>query len=245
MVSDSEYNHYMSKISGRGGTGNEMDQVLAAAARLQGILKDAVLVGGTAASAHAGHRLSLDADHELTDLRERFDQVLDALESTDGWATARVKRPVLILGNLDGIDTGIRQLIRQQPLEVQEFEAAGKRLRIPTLEEMLRIKAWLILRRNATRDFLDFVALADKLGPTAAEVAIGIDHYYRDQRGSGGSRISTQLAKQLADPAPYDLSEVDLSSYRKLVEKWRDFGRVAAACRQIATQMLASRAKGN
>ena len=35
----------------------------------------------------------------------------------------------------------------------------GTRLVVPTEAEMLRIKAVLILKRNATRDYLDFVAL--------------------------------------------------------------------------------------
>jgi len=33
---------------------------------------------------HAGHRVSLDDDHVLTDLRERFDDVLGHLEEQDG-----------------------------------------------------------------------------------------------------------------------------------------------------------------
>jgi hypothetical protein len=38
-----------------------------------------VLIGGSAAAGYAGHRMSVDADHVLTDLRERFDQVLAEL----------------------------------------------------------------------------------------------------------------------------------------------------------------------
>ncbi len=49
----------------------EWEQALSAAARLQRIFPDAVLVGGTAAGLHAGHRTSRDADHVLTDLRSR------------------------------------------------------------------------------------------------------------------------------------------------------------------------------
>ena len=45
------------------------------AARLQRILPDAVLVGGTASAIHAEHRFSRDADHVLTDLRHRFNEV--------------------------------------------------------------------------------------------------------------------------------------------------------------------------
>jgi hypothetical protein len=95
----------------------DWELVLSAAAHLQRILPDAVLVGGTASAMHAGHRFSRDADHVLTDLRVHFDDVLAQLESVAGWKTARVQRPVQILGNLDGIETGVRQLIREQPLE--------------------------------------------------------------------------------------------------------------------------------
>ena len=63
---------------------HELDAVLEAAAKLQELVPDAVLVGGTAAVLHAGHRESLDDDHVVADLRERFDAVLATLEETDG-----------------------------------------------------------------------------------------------------------------------------------------------------------------
>ena len=96
------------------------ESVLRAAARLQELVPDAVLVGGTAAAHHAGHRISFDDDHVVAGLNQRFDHVLGALEESEGWVTARVKRPVLILGSLDGVETGVRNLIRQRPLEVEE-----------------------------------------------------------------------------------------------------------------------------
>ena len=58
----------------------DWDRVLSAAAHLQRILPGAVLTGGTAAAIFAGHRVSTDADHVLTDLRTRFDGVLADLE---------------------------------------------------------------------------------------------------------------------------------------------------------------------
>jgi len=73
------------------------EQVLASLCRLQKVLPDAVLVGGTASALYAGHRFSFDHDHVLPDLRERFDAILAELESVAGWETARVKRPILIL----------------------------------------------------------------------------------------------------------------------------------------------------
>jgi hypothetical protein len=215
------------------------DDVLAASARLQHLLPDAVLVGGSAAALHAEHRVSFDDDHVLDDLRSRFDEVLEHLEVADGWVTARVKRPVLILGSLDGIETGVRQLVRRRPLDVEQLGVPGGTIRIPVVEEMLRVKAWLVLRRNATRDYLDVVALAERLGlGAAAAVLVELDEYYEDQQGAGGRRVATQLAKQLADPAPYDLSEVDLRHYRELAPRWRRWDAVRDACRDLAVRMV-------
>ncbi len=216
----------------------EFGDVLAAAAHLQELFDDAVLVGDTAAAVHAAHRVSYEADHVLTDLRDRFDALLDALETTDGWATARVTRPVLVLGRLDGIETGIRQLIRRRPLEVEVVDVDGSTVRIPTLAETTRIKAWLVLRRNAVRDHIDLVALADRLRDDAPRVLLHLDEYYEDQLGRGGQRVATQLARQLSDPRPYDLDDVDLSRYRRLVPRWRSWSAVADACRDLGAAML-------
>ena len=216
-----------------------LDEVLQAAARLQELVPDTVLVGGTAAAYHAHHRVSLDDDHVLADLRGRFDEVLGALEDTQGWVTARVKRPVLILGRLDGIETGIRNLIRARPLEIESVRIGVRTLRVPTLAEITRIKAWLCLMRNATRDYVDFAALSDRLGEEqAARVVLQLDDYYEDQVGPDGRRVATQAVKQLAEPRPGDLSDVDLRSYRSLDARWHDFGAVADACRRVALRAL-------
>lgn len=217
----------------------EFKAVLEAAARLQELVPDAVLVGGTAAAHHAGHRVSLDDDHVVAGLRHRFAEVLAALEDTDGWVTARVKRPVLILGRLDGVETGIRNLIRRRALEVETVAIGQRTLQVPTLEEIARIKAWLCLMRNATRDYLDFAALADLLGEAAAaRVVATMDDYYADQLGPIGRRVATQVAKQLAQPRPDDLSDVDLACYRKLDRRWQDWGAVRDVCRRVAVRVL-------
>ena len=149
--------------------GPHWEDLLRSAARLQRIVPDAVLVGGTAAAVHAGHRRSFDHDHVVADLRDRFDQVLAALEDTDGEVTARERRPVMVLGSLDGVETGVRNLIRTRPLEVQQVTIApGTVLRVPTLPEMLRIKAWLVLKRNATRDHLDVAVDTVDSSPTGS-----------------------------------------------------------------------------
>lgn len=216
----------------------DWDRVIAAAARLQQIVPDAVLVGGTAAALHAHHRVSFDDDHVVRDLKDRFDRVLGDLEDTNHWVTARVTRPVQVLGSLDGVDTGVRNLIRRRPLEVEMHDTPAGPVRVPTLAEMTRIKAWLVLMRNATRDYLDLVALAARLGPDAARVLVGLDAWYADQIGPGGGRVATQLARQLASPAPYDLSAVDLRRYRRLEARWQDWSAVADACRAHAVAML-------
>ena len=77
----------------------DWELVLSSAARLQRILPDAVLVGGTASAIHAGQRFSNDADHVLTDFRYRFDEVLAQLESVAGWKTARVQQLQVQLAN--------------------------------------------------------------------------------------------------------------------------------------------------
>ncbi|MHB1765118.1 MAG: hypothetical protein ACYCS1_06235 [Gammaproteobacteria bacterium] len=168
---------------------------------------------------HAEHRFSREADHVLTDLRSRFENVLKELESVAGWKTARVQRPVQIRGSLDGIETGIRQLIRDEPLATTVVNYHGIKVTVPTEGEMLRIKGVLILKRNATRDYLDFVALADHMGDDPA------------RRGSPG--IYPWGQRRLA--FPYDLEETELSEYKNLDLRWHDWNSVKAACAHIAT----------
>jgi hypothetical protein len=217
----------------------EWEQVLTAAAHLQQIFPDAVLVGGTASALAAHHRVSRDADHVLTNLRERFDEVLRQLESVAGWQTARVQRPVQILGNLDGIETGVRQLIRQEPLETRQLQHEGLTITVPTDAEMLRIKAVLILKRNATRDYLDFVALQDHLGEAATVEAMrSFDRLY--PQPSGQSALQ-QLLVQLAEPHPYDLEETRLAEYKQLAPRWHDWEVVRAACARCAVILFDKR----
>lgn len=198
---------------------------------MQRIPPDAVLVGGTASAIHAEHRFSRDTDHVLPDLRLRFDQILAQLESVAGWKTARVKRPVQIPGSLDGIETGVRQLIREAPLETMVLDYHGERLTVPTEDEILRIKGVLILKRNATRDYLDFVALADYLGDTRAARALqSFDKLYQQENKESPLQ---QLQVQLANAVPYDLEDTQLSEYKNLSPRWHDWHVVKAACAHI------------
>ena len=210
----------------------EWDAVLSAAAGLQGHIPDAVLVGGTASAIFAAHRTSKDADHVLPDLREKFDVILAMLESVAGWKLARVIKPVLILGSLDGVDTGIRQLIRDEPLETKEVFISGHKIVVPTEEEILRIKGALILKRNATRDYVDFAALAYFLGgAVTAQAFRRFDDLYPQKSGQSPAQ---QLCLQLSDPRPFDLQGIDLSFYKNLAERWKTWEAVKAQCNESA-----------
>jgi hypothetical protein len=220
--------------------GDVLPAVLDSAARLQELVPDAVLVGGSAAALYAGHRDSFDHDHVLTDLHDRFDLVLEALESEGEWVTNRVRPGKLILGRLGDIEAGVRQLIRTRPLETTEITLpTGRSLRVPTPDETLRIKAFLVVRRNQTRDYLDVVALADRYGPThAVRVLTDIDDYYSDQH-AGGDGVAAQVARQLADPRPADVSvTTQLGAYRNLAPRWTDWGEVRRMCRTLAAAMI-------
>ena len=220
---------------------SELVRVLESAARLQEVVPDAVLVGGSAAALWASHRTSFDHDHVLQDLSDRFEAVLEAIEATDGWVTNRVSPGKIILGELGGIESGVRQLIRTRPLEVAEVSLpSGQVLRVPTPDETLRIKGYLIVRRNQVRDYLDVAALSDKYGIAhAADVLGHIDDYYSDQRGPGPEGVASQLARQLADPKPADARTIgQLGRYKDLDARWADWGNVTGVCRSLAVEMV-------
>lgn len=209
----------------------DWELLLAAERHLQHLLPEAVLVGGTAAALHAQHRRSHDGDHVVEDLRARFDEVLGRLEAVAGWQTDRVQRPVLILGRLDGIQTGIRQLRRTRPLETEVI--AG--LRVPTLAEMARIKAWLLATRYTVRDYLDTVVLFERLGDKGVMAAMAsFDNLYAQL--SGASPLA-EVAERLAAAAPTDAPEVDLKGYRGLVAPWNEWSHVVERGRHFAGVM--------
>ncbi len=215
-----------------GETLSDWEALLAAERHLQALVEGSVLVGGTAAALHAGHRVSLDGDHVVMDLRERFDEVLADLEAAAGWQTSRVRRPVLILGQLDGVLTGIRQLRRVQPLETEEI--AG--LRVPTLAEMARIKAWLLATRSTTRDYLDAVVLFERLGEEEVREALRrLDELYPQPSGAS---VLAEVVERLGSARPVDAGEIDLASYRGLRPPWNDWQHVTSRGRLWA-QVLA------
>jgi hypothetical protein len=110
---------------------------------------------------------------------------------------------------------------------------------VPTAEETMRVKGFLLVRRNQTRDYLDVAALADRYGiDAAAGVLAHVDDYYADQHG-GGRGVAAQVARQLGDPQPADASTIrQLGTYRNLAPRWHDWQEVRGACRELAAAML-------
>lgn len=147
----------------------------------------------------------------------------------------------MVLDELGGIETGVRQLIRRRPLEVIDVDLGDAgHVRVPTPDETLRIKGYLVVRRNQTRDYLDVVALADRSGiEHAAQVLAHLDDYYGDQRPPEVHGVATQLVRQLSDPHPKDSrTTTQLANYKALDEKWWEWSRVVEACRQLAVTIV-------
>lgn len=218
-----------------------LERVLTSAAELQRVVPDAVLVGDSAAALHAGHRDSFDHDHVLSDLVERYESVLEAVEATDGWATSvRASRPPFtIMGSLGGVEAGLRQMRRIRPLETCAVEVSeGATVVAPTAPEALRVKAFLVVQRNVVRDYLDVVALADHLGrDRAVEILADIDSYYDDRSGQAGS-VLTSLVISLASPEPRDPDVTkELPRYKRLDPRYHKWSDVVEACQSLALEL--------
>lgn len=190
-----------------------------------------VAVGGTAVAMYAKHRVSLDVDFVSPLLAERFDDVENALLGMSDFSIARVRRPVLILGSLDGDEIGLRQLRRAEPLDAVEVDG----LWIPTLAELLRVKAYLLADRRAVRDFIDVCALVRTAGLEAALSAMeSFDALY-----GGVSTAGPLLAfAEAAHDQPVDLDDFDPVSWRSLAPAYRDIERVLAEVRRFAVSAV-------
>ena len=112
----------------------------------------------------------------------------------------------------------------------------------PTADDMLRVKAYLVVQRNQVRDYLDVVALADHLGPTRTHEALSvIDDYYDDRSGEHGS-VLTSLVMHLADPSPRDdVVTRELHRYKRLDGRWHDWRAVVSACEALAMDLAEGR----
>ena len=128
----------------------------------------------------------------------------------------------MVLGNVNKIAAGLRNQRRSVPLEtIEVLVQDGRRLRLPTIEETLRIKTFLVVDRNATRDYLDVAALSDHIGLTKSAAAL------------------ERMNELYAEPDPYDLTDIDLSEYKGIVAPWNNWRAVQAQCASLAAALIA------
>lgn len=120
-------------------------------------------------------------------------------------------------------------------MEVEEIELpSGHHVTIPTIEEALRIKAFLLVNRNFDRDYVDVVALSDRLGAdTAANVLSNIDSYYPEFNGAVGDQLLEKLSSPQPEPNPHH----DLWETRNLSSTYSE-EYVSHACKTLAERMM-------
>lgn len=190
-----------------------------------------VAVGGTAVALYAKHRVSLDVDFVSPLLSARFDDVENALLAMDDFSIAKVRRPVLILGSLDGDEIGIRQLRRSEPLDAVERDG----LWVPTLAELLRVKAYLLSDRRAVRDFIDVCALLRTAG--LEESLAAMESFNGLYGGLSAAGALTAFAEAAHDQ-PVDQEDVDLESWRSLDPAYRNLAGVIDEVRAFAIRAI-------
>lgn len=198
-------------------------------ARLAGL--SPVAVGGTAAALHCQHRFSLDVDVVTAQLNTRFDEVKANLAAWEGWRTNRLNPPVLILGEHGGVELGVRQLRRAVPLHTTRLSE----LVIPTAAEMLRVKAFLMTERRATRDYVDVAALAHHLGPEASARALRV---FNLVYGPRAPQTWVSAFAEACEAEPIDAATVSLAAYKGLRAPFTDWRFVADECRKPGRALL-------
>jgi hypothetical protein len=213
----------------------ELVEVIRVGVRANHEVPGSVALGGAVCALFAQHRASIDIDFVLTDLTDRFQEVREHLFALPGWQEARFRVPVLILGSLDGIEVGYRQLRRSMPLETQEVETPDGTLLIPTLEELLRIKAFLAYERNYTRDFVDFAELSCLLEPPQVVEALRT----LDEKSQWEKQPSMilEITKTLLRPDPHDRETYGFETLRLLHPKLKTWDEVAAQCHEIGKRL--------
>jgi heme transporter len=124
---------------------------------------------------------------------------------------------------------------RHSPVETTHVQLpTGDRLQIPTGAETLRLKGYLIMSRNSSRDYADFAELVDTMdAENAAVVLAGMDRYYSGQ-SSRRQWVASQLVRRLADPHP---SDADNDGWPESDTK-ADWDSVRQRCLAVAVAML-------
>jgi len=98
--------------------------------------------------------------------------------------------------------------------------------------EIFRIKAVLVLKRNAERDYVDFAALGTKMPARSGIGAMrGFDELHPQPAGESALQ---QLLAQLSDAGPYDKSLLEKVRYNPLQGYLSNWMGIRSACRAVA-----------
>ena len=174
-------------------------------------------VGGLSHRNGAGRAAprAVRAVHPVTLWRGRLSVALDALQTE--------------------ADADQPQFERRSPMETTHVQLpTGDRLQIPTGAETLRLKGYLIMSRNSSRDYAEFADLVDTMeAATAAVVLAGMDRYYSGQ-SPRRQWIASQLVRRLADPHPSDLDDDGWPES----DARADWDGVRQRCLSVAVAML-------
>lgn len=210
----------------------DWEDAIGAASRLHRVASNEI-------SGAATYRFASDDEHVARLISERYDELVSRIAAEAGWPVSEQKPPTMILRNLTGVQTGIRDFARSAPLEMTSYQTGYGDVVLPTLAEMLRVKGYLFVRRNALRDIVDFLALSDRLSELEGREAIlaalrPLDKLYPQRNGQS---VTRQLAKQLADPKPYDREDATANSGRALNIRYGSWGAVCEKALTLAAEI--------
>ena len=216
----------------------EWDRVLSAVLIVQEALPAASWIGGAAVAAHTGSRRSHDADHVIPDLDKKWPQIKSVLESLPRWQTTYPKIPVNMMGRVEGVPVSVRKLNRTRPIEEIEVTYGDSVIKVATLAELGRLKAMAAINRNATKDYLDVVALDAEIRRQGHPEGIAqslrtLDDYY-----TADQSMTRLIAERLANPVPRGSDpqgEIDrLRGVAPALQQWDD---IVVDCQDIARRL--------
>ena len=214
------------------------DQMVKAGISAQETITAAIPIGGTIAALYANHRISYDLDHLLMNLKGEFSEILELLGDVPGWKLAKKSPDKVILGSIDGVDVGFRQIRRNKPLATTVIQTPRGDWRVPTFGEILNLKAAMVAVRTKTRDFVDLVALFE----AAENEEKAIDNIMKidtDFEGLQSHSLLLSLSQHLSSPSPDDLEAVDLSNYKGLSKRYQDWNSIRTRCQKMAEMIIA------
>jgi hypothetical protein len=106
---------------------------------------------------------------------------------------------------------------------------------IPSLAEMLRVKAFLLAQRRAARDFVDVAALAQTLGSEQCIKALG---YLNLVYPAGTAQTTISAFAEACEGEPVDIGTVDLAAYQGVKAPFTDRAYVLESCRRLGRSIV-------